>query len=213
MQSMESGKFAFQEMAPTLEGLFQERPIRDAASLLIVLSAVLSEQVVRVDLPAIRWAFEAAARNDSRGLVKLDALLSSLAAPKALREASLRAGCQQLSKLQPIRGHRFLARYSAAVEAGEAVGHDPVVYGMYLFLFSIPLREGLLNYAYQMARGLVRAAARSLVLDDEQQRLWIEKLCAEMPQSVERSLAVDRKDFFGLNTAVHTAERAHEAKR
>jgi len=94
-----------------------------------------------------------------------------------------------------LKGHRFLGRYGAALDAGETPGHNPVVYGIFLFVFSIPLREGLLNYCYQTIEGFSAAAASSLRLPAPRQRALIDPLLALLPQQVERSFAVEQKDL------------------
>jgi urease accessory protein UreF len=174
------------------DAVWNAQEIRDEKSLRSFLAALLANRIARVDLPMVRWAREAAARNDSKGLVELDRILASTLAVGPLREASVRAGQQQLRKLRPIKGHRFLARYIAEVESERACGFQPVVYGVYLFLFSVALREGLMNYAYQTLQGFVGAAARTIRLDEAQRKPLVEDVCAGLPQLVEQSLAVER---------------------
>jgi urease accessory protein UreF len=68
----------------------------------------------------------------------------------------------QLKRLRPLRDQRLVQRYLRAVQAGEACGWHTVVYGLILSLYSLPLRQGLLSYAQQTARGFIRAAASPL---------------------------------------------------
>ena len=78
----------------------------------------------------------------------------------AFAEASFRVGQRQLNKLRPLRHERVVQRYAAAVEAGEARGWHPLVYGVTLAVFNLPLRQGLVNYAAQTLGGLVDSAER-----------------------------------------------------
>lgn len=174
----------------SLDDFFRVRKVQDEESLRHFLSILLEENIARVDLPIIRLARESAAQNDAKALVAFDQLRDSLPVPHELNEASIKVGQQQLQKLAPLKGHRFLGRYRAAVESGQSCGHHAVVYGIHLFLFSIPLREGLLSYAFQTVNGFIAAAARSIRLTEEQRRALIEQVCARLAQQVEASLSV-----------------------
>jgi urease accessory protein UreF len=154
-----------------------------------------------VDLPMIRWAREAASRNDSKELAELDRVLASTLAAGPMREASVKAGQQQLRKLRPIKGHRFLARYIAEVESQRALGFQPIVYGVHLFLFSVSLREGLMNYAFQTLQRFATAASRTIRLDESQRRLLVEDICTGLPRIVEQSLAVERGTLAAASSA------------
>jgi urease accessory protein UreF len=57
-------------------------------------------------------------------------------------------------------------RYLAAIEDGRARGWHTLVYGISLAMFSLPLRQGLQNYAEQTQRGFIESAARSLRLPE-----------------------------------------------
>ena len=49
----------------------------------------------------------------------------------------------------------MVQRYLAAVESGQAHGWHPVVYGMMLAVFGLPLRQGLVHFAEQVLGGFV----------------------------------------------------------
>ncbi len=178
-----------------VESLLGEQQVCDADSLRRFLARWLENGVAQIDLPVIRWAHECATRNDANGLVELDRLVSSLPLPSALRRASLRVGRSQLRQLAPLKGHKCVARYQAAVEAGHAEGHNPIVYGVFLHLFSIPLREGLLAYGFQTVRGFASAAAAALVLDPSQGQSIAADVCSQLPLRVEASLLLKREQL------------------
>lgn len=84
-----------------------------------------------------------------------------------LREASRKVGQRQLSRLRALRDQRIIVRYLDAIGAGQANGWHPIVYGLYLAVFSLPLRQGLVNFGEQTIRGLVRGVSRGPFLTDE----------------------------------------------
>jgi urease accessory protein UreF len=63
------------------------------------------------------------------------------------------------------------------------------VYGLSLALFSMPLRQGLLGYGYQVTRGFIHSAARSLQLSERDCRNLLEELCGNLPETVELLIA------------------------
>lgn len=185
------------ELHSTLAG----HRIVDAESLRSFLAAWLEQNIVRVDLPIIRWAYESAARNDANGLIALDQHLSTYPSQPGLRAASTRIGQQKLQGFAPLKGHTFLRRYHAAVESGQATGHNAIVYGIYLFLFSIPLREGLLSYGYQTLKGFAEPASAAIRLDHRQTQSLIEQLSANLTKQVEGSLTVKREPASAVSNS------------
>jgi len=117
-----------------------------------------------LELPAIHAAFIHASRFEVRELIALDRRLADEPALRHFAAASRAAGCSRLWRLRPLRDQRLVSRYWRAIELGQAHGWHTVVYGVVLAVFSIPLRQGLLNYGWQTLDGFVRTAARPLKL-------------------------------------------------
>lgn len=166
--------------------------VRDVPSLRRFVRGWIHEQLVPVELPFVRWAYESAARGDSKGLIELDRRFGESCLHAALRDAGIRVGRQQLRNLSPLRDQKLLRRYREATEAGEAAGHHAVVHGVFLHLYSIPLREGLLTYAYQAVNGFVTAASRAISFRGQDPEALVKELCAALPRQIESSLAVPR---------------------
>lgn len=119
--------------------------------------------LARVELPAIRTAYEHAARGDAQGLLELDRRLGGQFGRdgSAFAAASRHAGRTQLRRLRPLRD-RTLQRYLRAVDEGEATGWHVIVFGLLLALFSLPLRQGLAHYAVKTQHGLLESATAGL---------------------------------------------------
>ena len=60
-----------------------------------------------------------------------------------------------------------------------------VVYGVILAVYSIPLRQGLMQYGELTLRGFVQAAGRSLRLDAAQRARWLEQSSRELARATE----------------------------
>jgi len=179
-----------------LNSILREEKIQDAKSLRQFLQLWLERHIARVDLSAIRWAHECSARNDANGLIELDQFLSTLPLSPALRKASIQVGRGQLRTFATLKGHKFVARYQAAVDDGRALGHNAIVHGIFLYVFSIPLREGLLSYGYQTIRGFASAAAVSIPIDLKCVKTVADDLCASLPHLVEMSLLLKREQLM-----------------
>ena len=111
--------------------------------------------LVPVELPLIQQAYGLASRREIREMLELDAKVAISGQSAELAEASRRVGRRHLKAMRPMRDERMVQRYWREVEAGRAEGWHTLVYGMFLAVYSVPLRQGLMNYARQTQRGLV----------------------------------------------------------
>ena len=113
-----------------------------------------------VELGLIREAYTLSARRAIRELLELDARSHRCAASPEMASASRRIGRRHLAAMRPMRDEKIVQRYLREVEAGRAHGWHTLVYGVFLALYSLPLRQGLLNYARQTQEGFVLCAVR-----------------------------------------------------
>ncbi len=164
-------------------------PVHNVASLRLFLQRYQAQVLLPFELPAIWSAHGHATRHEVRELVALDRSLAGQPVLSDFVAASRRVGQSQLRKLRPLRDHRVVQRYLAAVESGGAHGWHTLVYGLTLAVYSLPLRQGLLGYAHQTTRGFIHSAARMLRLSEHQCRDLFETLCANLPEAVEALIA------------------------
>ena len=82
---------------------------------------------------------------------------------------------------------RMMQRFRKCVISGEARGWNPVVFGIFLSIHSVPVREGLVQFGKQLWSGLVNGAKQdhhleegdcSMLLGEYLDRLpgWIEEV-------------------------------------
>jgi DNA-binding protein Fis len=110
------------------------------------LAGFRDELVCRLEWPAIIRASELARSGHHRELLELDRNFGR-ELPAHLAKASCCVGRSQLARLRALRDQRSIQRYLDAIEGGEAKGWNPVVYGVVLAVFGIPLRQGVMHYA------------------------------------------------------------------
>ena len=161
------------------------RPVQNLASLGEFLRRYHELILFPHELPAIREAFEHAARGHVRELLALDKKISAETALRDFATASRRVGLAQLQKLRPLRDERVVQRFLASAEGGQAHAWHTVVYGVTLVVYSLPVRQGLLGYAQQTTRGFIHAAARSLAATEAECRALFTELCEPLPAKIE----------------------------
>lgn len=163
----------------------QSRPVADLPSLQNFLRLYHEQILIPYELPVIHAAYQHACKGELRELVRLDEEIRGKPALREFAPASERVGRVQLLKLRPLRDERMAQRYLHAVEKGEAHGWHTLVYGLTLALYSLPLRQGLLGYAWQTTFGFIHAAARSMQLSEQDCRALLDERCEPLPAVVE----------------------------
>jgi hypothetical protein len=114
-----------------------------------------------IEFPVVIRAWQFASHCGARELIKLDQELSSHPSLQEFASASQRVGRIHLKRLRPLRDHRVVQRYLAAIERDECKGWHMIVYGLILSVYSIPLRQGLMHYGCASIRGLLGAGANN----------------------------------------------------
>ena len=139
------------------------------------------ERVLRpIELPAILRAFNHTAGFELRELIAFDHELATHAELQPLADASRRVGRSHLESLRPLRDDRFVRRYLAAVEEGRANAWHTLVYGLTLSVYSLPLRQGLNNYAAQTTRGFIQLGVAGLNYSEADCRTLFDEVCGEV---------------------------------
>ncbi len=152
----------------SVSALLRVGPVDGVGALRRVLRRYQNEVLWPVELPAIQRAHRHASRNQLRELLRFDRQLGEEPTLRQIGEPSRRVGRLQLRRLRPLRDVRFVQRYHAAVEAEQAHAWHTLVYGVTMWLFYLPLHQGLQGYARQVTRGFIRAAGARLRLTERE---------------------------------------------
>jgi urease accessory protein UreF len=137
------------------------------------------------ELPAVRQACEHTVRNEMNELLALDRTLSTQDWLKPYQQDSRAAGLLHLESLKPLRDQRGIRRYIAAVEAGEGNGWHLLVAGAALGLYSVPLRQGLMDYALHTFWNVVGQAAGPLGLESDEAIALVNDLGSDLPEHIQ----------------------------
>lgn len=164
-------------------------PVRDRVALREFLRAYHAELLLPVELPAIRRAWGHATGNEFRELARFDCALRDEARLQPFATASQAAGQRQLRRFRPLRDVRLVQRYLAAMEREEVQAWHTLVYGVTMWLFSLPLHQGLLGYARQVTRGFIRAAAEDVGISAREGKALFEELAGPLAAAVPAVVA------------------------
>lgn len=162
------------------------------------LNSYRSGWLVSREWPVVVAAWNHAQRGEARELVALDQAWGRELRGHPWAEASLRVGRRQLNRLGPLRDVRVVQRLLAAVAAGEAAGWHPVVYGLMLSTFSLPLRQGLMHYAVQTLTGLTDRIPVSAQLPEARRREVVEGVTQGLVPALNRLLPAPAAGFLAL---------------
>lgn len=171
---------ALNELTP----LLRVEQVRDRRSLAAFLEAYRTSLLVPLEWGAILQAHGHATRHQPRELIGLDAALAGEPLLRQFLEPSCRVGQRQLNRLRGLRDVRLVQRYRQAIEEGRARGWHTLVYGVWLAVFALPQRQGLLNYAERTLDGFIENAARPLRLSESDCRLLRTTACAPLAPSL-----------------------------
>lgn len=163
--------------------------IHDLKGLASFLETYHSQILQTIEFPAIARAYWHASRGEARELIALDEKLAQIPHLEIFAQASQQIGRLQLKRLRPLRDQRVVQRYLAALDSGKALAWHPLVYGVTLAVFSLPLRQALVHYAEETLSGLAFAAARSHHFREASCREILEPLFARLPASIEDQAA------------------------
>ena len=147
--------------------------------------------LIPLELPAIVRAQILTSAGKSRELIALDRALAGEPVLRELAGASRRLGQRQLRRLRPLRDHRTVQSYLRAVESGEAQGWHTLTYGLTLAVYSLPLRQGLSQYARQTTWGFIQAARRSVGFSETEGEQLLAELSRAWPPAIEATLAAN----------------------
>ena len=145
---------------------FDIEAVSDLRGLRLFLDRYERDILRPIELPAVLSAYWFANRGQFRELLELDAELSANASLMPFAEASLSVGREQLRLLKPMYDQRMVQRFRKCVVAGEARGWNPIVFGIFLSIRSVPVREGLVQFGTQLWSGMVNGAREGCHLPD-----------------------------------------------
>jgi len=137
------------------------------------------------ELPVVRQACEHTLRNEVNELLALDRALACKPWFKPFEQDSRLAGRLHLERLKPLRDQRGVRRYLSAVEQNQGNGWHLVVAGVALGLYSLPLRQGMMDYALHTFWNAVGQTAGQLGMTSAEAAQMVNELSADLPARIQ----------------------------
>jgi len=175
---------------------------QDSFDLEALLRARLSDAVAELELPLLRVAYQA---EDVSRLVELDGLMDVLTPVREFRLASRSVGRGFLRAAVKVRPGGLPER---TADAG--VEHQPVVFGVVVRHWDVPLMEGLAAYAMQAVRQQLTAAQRLGRISQSVVQELLEALKPAIRRAVGRSLRVLPEEAGSFSPWFDLAGMRHE---
>jgi urease accessory protein len=163
-----------------------------------------------LELPYVRYAYEAAKNEDMEALHGLSSEISAWKICREAREASIQLGSRRLQTLQKIFTHEILKTFAKS----RSPQHQIIVHGLQMAATGVPLRAALLAYFYQSLAGTCGAALKLIRIGQEAVQRVLRACLEDAPSVIAACLMVPRENAGWFNPLLEIAgmrhERAHE---
>ena len=189
-----------------LEEMVRLGMVKDEATLLTYLQKQMIPSLQNLELPFVRYAYEATAKCDVELLCGLNEEMSAVKISREAREASANLGFRRLQAAGKISEHAVLRDFSERAP----VPHHLIAYGVQMAANGVPLEAALSGYFYQTLAGSCSAALKLIRIgQDGVQRVLREGL-RETDSVVKLSLEVPRDKAGWINPLLEIAAMRHE---
>lgn len=123
------------------------------------LRAFLVETALPLELRSVNDAFYAVEKGGVDVICGIESELAAASLPEGVAAAQKTAGRRALARLSPLVDEGLIQKYRADVNAGRMQGWGPIVFGLELRAFSIPLAQGLMHYGVSVVEAAVNSEA------------------------------------------------------
>src|SRR4051812_44422139 len=120
-----------------LETYVQQGIVKDAVTARAFVTEMLSRNIQYTEAAFVSLAFDAAETKDIRKILELDNECTAIKLPREVRQASQKLGMRLIKIFETITNNEIAVNYKQAIEQQKAVGHYPVVFGLYASVLNI----------------------------------------------------------------------------
>ncbi|HEX8371790.1 MAG TPA: urease accessory UreF family protein [Chthoniobacterales bacterium] len=187
--------------------------VRDEATLSDFLHQQLLPSLETLELPYLRYAFEAA---DLPALLTIDHEIHAWKIAAETRDASMQLGIRRLKALealQSIHQSPLLEDFSAALRENRAAGHHLIVCALQARVESIPREAALTLYAYQSLAACCGAALKLVRIGQDACQRALRNASTHLSETVTASMHVERENAGSFNPLLEIASMRHHFAR
>jgi urease accessory protein len=189
-----------------LEEIVRLGVVSDEAGLAEFLRRQAIPLLQHLELPYVRYAYEAAKEGDLETLGGLGREIGAWKICREAREASLQLGSRRLQTLRKMREDRLLEDFAMC----SAPQHQIVVYGLQMAVMEVPLPAALTAYFYQALAGFCSAALKLIRIGQEGVQRVLRDGLEECRPAVQASLEIGRDEAGWFNPLLEIATMRHE---
>jgi urease accessory protein len=183
--------------------------VRDEASLALFLTGQIVPALQNLELPYLRFAFNAASSGDLEETCALDHEIGAWKLPHETRQASIQLGIRRIEALRIIRSAPLLASYSSRIETGIASGHHLVVSALQAAIENVPLEAALIAWFYQSLAANCAAALKLIRIGQHACQRVLRSASAQSESVLRHSLTIARHDAGCFNPLLEIASMRH----
>jgi urease accessory protein len=178
----------------------------DEASLQLFLEDQVIPALQHLDLPYVRWAYEAGLCRDLQALEELAREISAFKLSREARSASLQMGEGRLQAALKISPHHGLE----SLAASSLPKHLIVVYGWQMAVARVPLPPALAGYFYQALAGACSASLKLIRIGQVGVQRVLQRTLADADSIINASMHVLREDAGWFSPMSEIAAMRHE---
>ena len=193
-----------------LETFVQQRKIENKASLKAYVQTQLLQNWVYNDGAYFSLAFEATAKQDSARLIELDQELAAAKVARESREGSYKLGARLLKIFIRYENHPLLAEFQRAINARQACGFFPIVFGITAQVMRLDKAEALYAFYYNAVVGAVTNGVKLVPLSQMDGQDILFELRSSIADAVEQSLEPDSERLGAATLANDIRAMQHE---
>ena len=184
--------------------------VHDLDSLIAYLEVSVALNLRRLELPYLRFSYEALERGDWETVAELDEEFNASKASKELRTASAAQGQQRLQLLAKLRSTDLLVHLAEMRDAKRVIPHHIVVFAAEYVSNAIPLDAALSAWAYQSFAAPCAASLKLFRIGQEGAQTALTKALDSIGTIVSNSLSVEREFAGSFNPVLDIASHRHQ---
>ncbi|MFT3682561.1 MAG: urease accessory protein UreF [Ferruginibacter sp.] len=180
-----------------LETYVQQNIVKDKATASAFIREMLSKNLQYTDAAFVSLAFDAAANNDLKTILELDADCTAVKLPMEMRQAGKKLGMRLLKIFQPLSNSDLISQYNNAVQLQQAAGNYCIAFGLIAQSLLIKKEEALYGFYYNAAAGFVTNSVKLIPLGQQDGQQILFSLLPLIEQLAKQSLSPD-KELIGM---------------
>ena len=193
-----------------LEEVVQMGQVRDPESLGAYLKERLIPYLENLELPHLRFLYQAANSKNLELLTELDFELTALKLTREIRQASANQGRQRLRLLRSIYPDPLLDQFDECIrEQGAPCNHQTIFAIQHTFQ-GVPLEASLLTWLYQTVAAQCSASMKLIRIGEEGCQKIICRCMEDAEGIVRRATRISREDAGWFNPVLDIASSRHE---